>query len=110
MNTPDKYVSTGVFTQDISDPCPVVCVRDVRIQKSKPRVITKRNLKNFSEQAFLHNLYFRDLDCITAVPEPDLVLSLFADFFSTIVDNILPSKNERLKVDRMPGILWNYQK
>jgi hypothetical protein len=71
-NTPDKYISTGVFTQDISDHCPLVCVRDVRIQKSKPRVITKWNF-NFIEQAFLHYLYFSDLDCILSIPFLNLI-------------------------------------
>lgn len=76
MNTPEKYVSIGVFAQDISD--------------HKPCVTAKRKFKNFIEQAFLHYLYLSDLDCISAIPEPDLALCLFENVFNTFVDNHAP--------------------
>jgi hypothetical protein len=93
MNTPEKYVSTGVFSQDICDHCPVVMTSLL----SSQRGTLKRNFKNFSEQAFLHDLYFSDLDYISTIPETDLALSLFADVFNTIVDNHAPFKNGRVK-------------
>jgi hypothetical protein len=49
----------------------------VKMHKSKPRVNTKRNFKNFSDQAFLHDLYFSDLDCGYRLS--DLALIFFAN-------------------------------
>jgi hypothetical protein len=49
-------------------------------------------LKTSVNRLFLHDLYFSDLDCISAVPEPDVAFSLFTDVFNTIVDNHAPFK------------------
>ena len=76
----------------------------MRIQKSKPHAITKRNVSQ-------HNLYSSDLDCVSAIPEPDLALRFFADVFYTIVNNHAPFKKLRVKkVDSMPSAHRNYQK
>lgn len=32
-NTPERFVATGVFSLDISDHCPIVCIRDVRTHR-----------------------------------------------------------------------------
>ena len=61
----------GFFPLNFSNHCPVVSVSDVKMHTSKRHVITKRN---FSEQAFLHDLY---IDYILAVSECDLALRFF---------------------------------
>lgn len=51
-NTPKKYAGSWVFALDISVQCPIACVRDIRMPRSKPRFINMRNVKHFNEQAF----------------------------------------------------------
>ena len=57
-NNPKKYAGIGVFALDISDHCPIVCVRDIRMPRSKPRFINLRIFKHLNEQAFFSDLYF----------------------------------------------------
>lgn len=61
---------------------------NVRIHKSKPRVITKKNFKNFSEQSFLLTLIVLQLS---------LNLIIFADVFNAMWIIMHPSKNVRVK-------------
>ncbi len=59
----------SVFANDISDHCVVATVRNTKIPKSKPCIITKRNMKHFKEPAFLHDLYNFDCGKIYLIPE-----------------------------------------
>lgn len=60
---------------------------------------TKRNFKNVSEQALLHDLYFSELDCISAVPEPDLALRFFCKCLQYYSRQSCPLQNSELKVE-----------
>ena len=42
-NVPHKFLSLGVFCNDLSDHCVVATCRDTKIPKRKPRIIFKRN-------------------------------------------------------------------
>lgn len=53
-NVPHKYSMASVFANYISDHCLVATVRNIKIPKSKPYIITKCDMKHFMEQAFLH--------------------------------------------------------
>ncbi|XP_060943366.1 uncharacterized protein LOC133020696 [Limanda limanda] len=50
-NKPEKYVANGVLDLGISDHCPIICIRDMRLQKCGSWVVMKRNFKLFDEQA-----------------------------------------------------------
>lgn len=76
-NVPQKYKATAVFANDVSDHCVVACVQDTKLPKCKPRIVLKRNLKSFSEQAFLNDLYFCDWNKINLIPEPEIALQYF---------------------------------
>jgi len=45
-NAPHRFSAVGVFCDDVSDHCPIVCVRDCRTPKSKLCFILKRQFKN----------------------------------------------------------------
>lgn len=62
-----------VFSLDISDHCPIFCIRDVNLHKSNPCVITRRN-----------DLHLSDHEHISAIPETKLDFSYFANVFNTI--------------------------
>ncbi len=52
-NAPHKYSLASVFENDIIDHCVVAVVRDIKMFKQKPRIITKRCMKHFNIQGFL---------------------------------------------------------
>lgn len=54
-NVPHKQTDVGVFANDLSA---IATCRDIKLLKSKPRLISKRDLKHSQEQAFLHDLAF----------------------------------------------------
>jgi hypothetical protein len=75
-NLPSKYSS--VFNQDLSDHCPIACVRNEFMVKRPPLITVKRSLKYFSEQAFpidLVRVFWEDIDllvsrrCLVALPK-----------------------------------------
>lgn len=55
-NVPHKFSSLGVFCNDLSDHCVVAAIRNTKVAKSQHRIIFKRTLKHFIEQAFYHDL------------------------------------------------------
>ncbi len=55
-NVPHKYSSVSVFENDVSDHCVVAVARDTKLPKQNSRIITRRFMKYFNEQAFLHVL------------------------------------------------------
>ncbi len=42
INAPHKYSSASVYANDVSDHCAVAIVRDTKLPKHKPRIITRR--------------------------------------------------------------------
>ncbi len=66
----------SVFANDISDHCVVATVRNTKIPKSKP-CITKRDMKHFKEQAFLHDLYHFNWGKINLIPEVESARVIF---------------------------------
>ena len=54
-NNPDRY-QFGVFCNDFSDHCFTACVRNGCSVKRPVLICHRRLLKNFNEQAFLHDL------------------------------------------------------
>ncbi len=41
INAPHKYSSASVYANDVSDHCAVAIVRDTKLPKHKPRIITR---------------------------------------------------------------------
>ena len=80
-NMPQRYASSGVFPQDVSDHCPIACIRNVKLRRTKPRIISKRNFRNFDAQEFLHDLNVGDLNRVFLINDPDLALAYFRQQF-----------------------------
>ncbi len=68
-NAPHKYSLASVFENDIIDHCVVAVVRDIKMFKQKPRIITKRCMKHFNIQGFLFDLAQFDWEKITLIPD-----------------------------------------
>ncbi len=49
-NAPHKYSLASVYANDVSDHCVVAIVRDTKLSKHKPRIITRRCLRHFNER------------------------------------------------------------
>lgn len=73
-NTPERFVATGVFSLDISDHCPIVCIRDVRTHREKPCIITRIHFQLFCEEVFLHDVFHWDFNGVLAIPDSELAL------------------------------------
>lgn len=63
----------SVFAKDNIDHCVIGTIRISKLPEHKPRIITKRDTKHFSEQAFLHNLFYSDWGKIDLIADADIV-------------------------------------
>lgn len=89
-NVPHKYSMASVFANDISDHCVVAMVRNIKFPKSKPCIITKRDMKHFMEQAFLHDLSYFDWGKINLIPEVESAWSYFYESFTQFINKHSP--------------------
>jgi hypothetical protein len=84
-NNPDRYQS-GVFCNDLSDHCFTACVRNGCSGKRPVLICHRRLLKNFNEQAFLHDLASAKWYRISLIPSVEDAWTLFFYIFSGIVN------------------------
>lgn len=96
-NAPHKFSSLGVFCNDFSDHFVVVACGDTKIPKYRPRIIFKRNLKNFYEQAYRHDLSLVNWEHIGLLPDVELAWTFFKDNFEQIVNKHAPIRQFRVK-------------
>lgn len=96
-NTPHKYTASGVFANDISDHCPIACIRDTRLKHSDPCIISKRNYKHFSQQAFTLDLYHSEFLSTCCFLDPVLALAFFSSIVTSMSDKHAPLKNHRVR-------------
>lgn len=68
-NAPHKYSLASVFANDVSDHCIIATVRDTKLPKHKPGIITKHCLRHFNEQGFLFDVAHYDWDRIFLIPD-----------------------------------------
>lgn len=83
-NVSHKYSSVSVFANDISDHCVVAVVRNMKLPQKNPKIITRRFMKYFYEQAFLYDLAQIDWDKIVLIPDVDCAWKYFYDNFMLI--------------------------
>lgn len=100
-NAPHKYSLASVFANDISDHCVVVVVRDTKLPKQKPRIVTKRCMKHFNKQGFLHDLAQFDWDKIMSILDNESAWKYFYDYFILIINKYAPLQKK--KKSQMPG-------
>uniref|UniRef100_A0A3B3DM95 Reverse transcriptase domain-containing protein n=2 Tax=Oryzias melastigma TaxID=30732 RepID=A0A3B3DM95_ORYME len=96
-NVPHKYSSLGVFCNDLSDHCVVAVCRNTKIPKFKPRIVYKRNMKHFNEQAFYHDLSQVKWENIGLIPDVEHAWAFFKENFLQIINNHAPFKKCRVK-------------
>lgn len=85
INAPHKYSTASIFANDISDHCVVATFRNTKLPKTKPLILIKRDMKHFSEQGFLHDLFYFDWDRISLRADLEIAWSLFFDGFKGIL-------------------------
>lgn len=96
-NTPHKYSTASIFANYLSDHCVITTVRNTKIPKTKPNVITKRDMKHFSEQGFLHDLNNLEWELINLIPDLEIAWEFFYANFSALVNKHAPLKRYRVK-------------
>ncbi len=87
----------SVFANYLSDHCVVATVRNTKITKSKPCINTKRNMKHFKEQAFLHVLYNFYWGKMNLIPEVESAWNYFYESFTYFINKHAPFRKFRVK-------------
>lgn len=77
---------------DLSDHSPIVCVRNTKLIKTKPRLVTKRSLKNLDNEGFLRDLYYSDLSSVFNISDVELAVETFKSIFNSVADKYAPMK------------------
>ena len=80
----------------MSDHCVVGTCRDTKIPKCKPRIISKKSLKKFNEQAY-HDLSLVNWGQIGLLPDVELTWTFFKENFVKIVNKHAPIRKFRVK-------------
>ena len=95
---------SGVFELGVSDHCPIVCVRDVRIKRTASQVVSKRNFRTFDAERFLEDLKDVDWSFIGLCDNVEVALDSFATTFNDFVDKHAPYKKSRIKDRVVPWV------
>ena len=103
-NKPEKMVASGVFALGNSDHCPIACIRSTQLESTKPRLIHKRNTKQFVEESFLTDLTQSNISKTSELQTADSALNLFAETFTSILDKHAPFKKLRVKDRTTPWL------
>lgn len=69
-----EIFKSGVFEHGFSDHCPIACIRTTKMKKLGPRLVSRWNLKHFSEQAFLTDLFNGDIPDNVKISDVNLAL------------------------------------
>lgn len=101
-NVPHKYSTASIFANDISDHCAVATVRAAKLPKFKPTITVKRDMKHFSEQGFLHDLFYTDWEKMYAIADVDNAWDYFYEAFYSLVNKHAPFKKYRVNGRRNP--------
>lgn len=96
-NAVHKYVSIGVFSNDISDHCTIACVRSTKLPKTKCLTVLRRSFKHFSEQAFIHDLVEVDWSRFALIPSISDAVPLFQHQFLACINKHAPLRKVRIK-------------
>ena len=95
-NAPSNYKS-GVFSQDLSDHCAIACMRSSSSVKRPPVCVSKRSLKNFDLEAFLHDTAAVSWGKINTFPTLEMAWSFFKSTFGQIINKHAPLIKLRIK-------------
>lgn len=81
----------------MSDHCAVGIVRNAKLPKIKPRIITRRCMSQFSEQGFGHDLALFDWEKISLIPDIECAWKYFHEGLTTIINRHAPFKKYCIK-------------
>ncbi len=75
----DKITASGVFALGPSDHCPAACISSARLERSSSRIVIKRNLKTFNEEAFLSDVADSNIHLASEIQDIELALEYFTN-------------------------------
>uniref|UniRef100_A0A3B3BNA3 Reverse transcriptase domain-containing protein n=1 Tax=Oryzias melastigma TaxID=30732 RepID=A0A3B3BNA3_ORYME len=96
-DAPHKFTAIGIFANDLSDHCAVATVRNIKLPKTKPRILIRRDLKKLNEQAFIYDLSILKWDRISLIDDVDLAWQYFHDEFLNLINKHAPIRRFRVK-------------
>ena len=81
----------------MSDHFAIAIVRRAKLLKPKPRLILKRDVKHFCEQAFHHVLWHFDWSWMSLFDDVELAWKYFYDVFNFFINKHAPLRKFRVK-------------
>ena len=95
--TPQNVKKTGVVdVPGISDHCLVYFAYALKKNKYKPKMVTRRNLKNFKEEAFVQDIADTDWNEVYHAVDTNEKSQVFERQFSAVLDQHAPFKTFRV--------------
>ena len=96
-NRPHLFSSSGVFPLDLSDHCPIGCIRNGKKKATGSIFVHKRALKKVNSEAFLCDLYENGINSVELIYDAEQALDHFISVFNCVSDIHAPYKKLRVK-------------
>jgi exonuclease III len=106
-SNPENVKVHGVVdTPGISDHCLIFCAYSLKKPKFKPRIVTKRDFRNFDEKSFLRDMEIAPWGNILAVDDNDIdnKVTIFENIHREIIDKHAPYRTFRVTRPASPWL------
>ena len=104
---PENIKAHGVVdTPGISDHCLIFCAYSLKKPKFKPKIVTKRDFRNFNENLFVRDMEMAPWGNILAVSDDDIdnKVTIFENIHRDIIDKHAPFRTFRVTRPAAPWL------
>ena len=111
-NEPEKISKCGVIHTGISDHSLIYAIRKININhKNKENIIEIRNMKNFNENKFLHDLKIPSWENVYFFADnPNGMWQIWKELFLHVLDKHAPLQSKKIKSKKIPWITNHIKK
>ena len=105
-NPENIKVHNVVDTPGISDHCLIFCAYSLKKPKFKPKIVTKRDFRNFNEKLFVRDMEFAPWGNILAVSDDDIdnKVTIFENIHKDIINKHAPFRTFRVTRPATPWL------
>ena len=109
-NVPDKCGIPTVTAAGDSDHLAIIIIKYSRQLRVEPKLIKKRNFKNFNPANFLTDIFNTDFSKVTSSDDPDMAASLFSGIFGSVLNKHAPIKTYQNRTNYVPWLSTSTKK
>jgi len=106
-NDKDKISSYGIYPLTISDHFLIYGIRKATLKKGEPKIITTRNLKNFSEEQFINDIQRSQWPEISKCTNVNEAWDCWKTVFTAVLEKHAPTRKIRVRNRQSPWINKN---